>query len=398
MIGQELKIIFESDKAFLTKDRPLTFEQISLSSFIKLFREPAYCIVNVIKYLETDKRIHCEIKSYNIGVTQFDITQNNLFKELELIQKVTFRTIDTMKMLAIAKGRIGSSLTGITNSNLNKKQPINQIINETFSIPFKDVQFKNLGISFEYILRKYNRKVIFTISNPDIREEFDAIKEYFSNVLKTKKIHVEAEIEIDNNIWTPISVKSPEIDKINKQLIEEVKLEIIKQTTRKNKETTESTFTLDEYFDTFTDQKIKSKVFYENDIEFFEDLITISNTKHYKHLRYLSSIHSHKIMKLRFIHKPLSFLFLIERESYFHYIWETLDTNEATYIWHIEKDKRLLKDMLTNVDQIINEMNSEGKTQYIIKKEDSFKRIFHDYTKPNDGFEKWKDELNNILT
>lgn len=398
MQGQELKIIFETDKAFLLKDIALTFEQISLSSFVKLFNEPAYCKVKVLKYSEIEKKIHCEIISYNIGKTEFDITQNNLSQELGLIQKVTFRTIDTMQMLAIAKGKTGSSLTRITNSINKNTRTFNQKITETFSIPFKDAQFKNSGISFEYILRKYNRKVVFEISNPDIREEFDAIKDYFSNILKTKRIHVEAEIEIGFEKLVPISVKSPEIDKINKQLIQEVKLALIKHTTKKKTEIEKNIYTLEEYFDTFTDEKLKSKIFYENDTEFIDDLLSISKTKHYKHLRYLSSIHSHEVMKLRFIHKPLSFLFLIKGKSFFHYIWETLDTTEATYIWHIEKNTVKLKEMLINIDQIINEINIEGKNQYLNKKDNSFERIFHDYTKLDDGFEKWKDELNKIST
>lgn len=398
MTGQELKIIFETDKAYLTKRRPLSFEQISLPNHIKSFNGPAYWLVRVLNYSEAEKKIHCEILSYNDGKTDFNIDQKNLFDKLEVIQRVTFRSINTMSLLAMAKGTVGNSFSGVQNSYINEPQQIKRIITETFKIPFKDILFKNCGVSFEVVFKKYNQKVVFTISNSDIREEFDTIKDYFSNVLKTKKIQVEAEIEIAQGKLTPISVKSHEVDKINNQLIEEVRLKLIRQTTKKKSDTTKSIFTLDEYFDTFTDEKLKSKVFYKNDTEFFEDLITISNTKHYKHLRYLSSIHSHETMRLRFIHKPLSFLFLIKGTSYYHYIWETLDTIEATYIWHIEKNTQTLKDMLTNIDQIINEMNTVGKTQYLNKKEDSFKRVFHDYTKPYDGFEKWKEELNKILT
>ena len=44
-----------------------------------------------------------------------------------------------------------------------------------------------------------------------------------------------------------------------------------------------------------------------------DDLLEIHQTKHYKHLRYLSAIHASGIMKLRFVLKPFSFIFLIHR-------------------------------------------------------------------------------------
>lgn len=397
MTGKELKIILINDEAFLTENRPLTFEQISISNLVKSLNEPAYLIFKVLKYFEEEKKIFCDIISYNTGKTEFGITQKNLFQELGHIQKVTFKSIDTMQMLAIKKGSAGTSLALNANLSIHKTQALNYRITEKFRIPFKDVLFRNSEISFEYNFKKYRQNVVFNIPNSDIREEFDAIKEYFSNVLKTKNIHVEAEIEIANGIFTPIGVKSPEIDKIDKQLIDEVKLDIIKHTIKKKPDSEKSVFTLEEYFDTFTEGKIKSKVFYANATNFFEDLITIPNTKHYKHLRYLSSVHSHETMKLRIIHKPLSFLFLVKRKSYYHYIWETLDTAEATYIWRIEKNTLVLKETLKNIDCLICQINVEGKNQYLNKKEDSFERIYHDYTKQDDGFEKWKDDLNKIL-
>jgi hypothetical protein len=155
---------------------------------------------------------------------------------------------------------------------------------------------------------------------------------------------------------------------------------------------------MDEYFDTFADEKFKSNTFYSNDKELFEDLLTISNTKHYKHLRFLSSKHSHDTMKLRFVHKPFSFIFLIQGDRNYHIIWETLDTEEATYVWHITKDINLLKMTLRKIEDIINVIKVQGKTAYISSTEDPFRRIYHDYSELVDGFVKWKGELENILT
>jgi hypothetical protein len=157
-------------------------------------------------------------------------------------------------------------------------------------------------------------------------------------------------------------------------------------------------FTMEEYFETFGDENFKSNTFYSDEKELFEDLLKITNTKHYKHLRFLSSKHRHQIMKLRFIHKPFSFIFLIEGDRNYHLIWETLDTEEATYLWHIDKNLQTLKTSLRKIEDIINIIKVQGKTAYISATEDHFRRIYHDYSAVVDGFVKWKDELESVLT
>jgi hypothetical protein len=156
-------------------------------------------------------------------------------------------------------------------------------------------------------------------------------------------------------------------------------------------------FTLDEFFDGFKENTLKSNVFYGHEDELLDDLLLISKTKHYKHLRYLSSIHAHNTMKLRFIHKPLSFIFLITGERKYHIVWETLDTEEATYVWHIDKDIKILKLALQKIEDILNIIKVQGKTAYINSSEYNAQRIFHDYSEVADGFIKWKSELENYL-
>jgi hypothetical protein len=406
MTGQELKIIFQQDKAFLTKDRPMTFAQLGLPDIAKLFKEPAYWTIRIINHNEGQKKIFCEVLSYHNGETDFGYNQIQLADKLNSLEIVTFRSIDTTGLLKTLSGITTSLFTPSrynpfdrTQHNYTKELSI-QIINETFFVPLKNVRFKLGGVSFDKKFKEHKKTLELTISNYDIREEFDAVKNYFGNVLGTKKIQVNAKIEIRDNEVTSIEVSSPEITKIDKKLIDNVKFEFVKSTTKKkiNVEIDKSLFTMDEYFDTFADEKFKSNTFYSNDKELFEDLLTISNTRHYKHLRFLSRKHSHDTMKLRFVHKPFSFIFLIQGERNYHIIWETLDTKEATYVWHITKDINVLKMTLRKIEDIINVIKVQGKTAFISSTDDPFRRIYHDYSELVDGFVKWKGELENILT
>jgi hypothetical protein len=88
-------------------------------------------------------------------------------------------------------------------------------------------------VLFDKKLNDYYKTIEFTIDNYDIREEFDAVKNYFANVLNTKKIQVTATIELTDNEVTSKSAKSPEIDKINQKLIDNVKFEFVKATKKK---------------------------------------------------------------------------------------------------------------------------------------------------------------------
>jgi len=413
MKGLELKILFKDNYAYLTLDKPLTFEQVGLSAIpvinnMKGFKTPAYWTVKVINHSELEKRIFCEIISYHVGDTNFNNYSKQLLDKLNDIEVITFKSIDTYGLLKTLNVRAGATFTPAKSVFSDKqepivKQPVIQSINETFFVPLKDVRFKLGCVSFEKKFKEYKQTIELTIPNYDIREEFDAVKNYFANVLRTKKIQVTANIEITDNEITSKNAKSPEIDKIDKQIIDNVKFEFVKSTMKKklNVEIDKSLFTMDEYFNTFADEKFQSNTFYKNEKELFEDLLQISNTKHYKHLRFLSSKHSHEIMKLRFVHKPFSFIFLIQGDRNYHIIWETLDTEEATYVWHIDKDIKdikVLKLTLQKIEDIINVIKVQGKTAYLNSADEPFRRVYHDYSELVDGFVKWKGELENILT
>ncbi|MBS1918660.1 MAG: hypothetical protein JST17_00240 [Bacteroidetes bacterium] len=411
MTGQEFKILFKQDKAYLTLDRPLTLQQVGLPEIAKSFKAPAFWTFRVLNYKEAEQKLFCEVLSYQVGDTDFSVNQKTFADKLRAIETVTFRSIDTGGLLRTLASTTPISVLPVKeapvfrqeirqeDTQTAKREPIKRTITETFFIPLKNIQFKLGGVSFEKKLKDYDKTIEINISNYDIREEFDAVKNYFANVLNTKKIQVTAIIEITDNEITSVIAKSPEIDKIDKQLIDNVKFEFVKATKKKvTVEVDKSLFTMEEYFDTFGEENFKSNAFYSDEKELFEDLLKITNTKHYKHLRFLSSKHSHQTMKLRFVHKPFSFIFLIAGDRNYHLIWETLDTEEATYIWHIDNNLQALKTALRKIEDIINIIKVQGKTAYINSNDDPFRRIYHDYSELVDGFVKWKGELESVLT
>ena len=102
-------------------------------------------------------------------------------------------------------------------------------------------------------------------------------------------------------------------------------------------------------------------------------------------------------MKLRFVLNPFSFVFLIKGITGYHIVLETLDTKEATYIWHIKKDRTELFKSLGKIDAALNLIRTKGREIFLANRPENFSRIFHDYSDNRKGFVLWKDNLEERL-
>lgn len=403
MKGYSFKLIFEANKAYLVEGFPIDLSQlVNLPDYATHFKPNVYWVIKVHSFNSVENTLNCDISSYKIGETSFDSLQSSLANQLKEVKCIYFKSIDTIKLLNSLdlKSNIKNINTSLSKEELELSQKRKKTITETFKVPIKKIRFIHGGVTFSKSIEEINKTIEFTITNYEIREEFDAVKNYFSKALGTKTIEVSTNIEVFDNEILSKEAYSKDIKKIDNKLIESVKFEYISNTTKKKLdiEIDKSLFTMDEYFDTFSDDSSLMSSFYENETQLFEDLLNIKNTKHYKNLRYLSNKHANQVMKLRFIHKPFSFIFLIKGNKHYHIVWETLDTEEATYLWRVKKDVKLLKRAIEKIEDIINVIKIQGKTAYINSTEDKPRRIIHDYSNFTDGFIKWKGEIESTFT
>jgi hypothetical protein len=128
-----------------------------------------------------------------------------------------------------------------------------------------------------------------------------------------------------------------------------------------------------------------------------DDLLKSKPYKHHQQLKYLSSKHEAGILKLRFVLQPFSFLFLLSGENKYLIVWETLDSEEATYVWQTDKTRESLKQKLYELEVILKEIKHSGRQQYLSKDKEGFTRILHDYADPQKGFVNWKSALDQLL-
>lgn len=409
MKGQELKILFKDNLAFLTEEVALNFKQVEISDLPVRFKASAFWTIRVINYIESEHKLFVEVLSYQVGEAEFSRNQIELTDILISIEKVTFRSIDTTGLLRTLNSTQPVKIvspkpeivyrreTPILPQAIIQTEPVSQTYNEPFSISIKDVTFLLGKVVFKKKIQRFHKPVEFEIPNDNIIEEYDAIKNYFASVLKTKKIQVIPTIITTDGVITSVSGTSAEIDRIDKTFVEEVKFEFIKTVRSKETSDDKQLFTIDEYLETLASEDFKAQQLFKDENDFFETLLEKSETKHYKHLRFLSSKHNADEGKLRFVHKPFSFVFLLSNLDKFHIVWETLDTQEATYIWTVDKNEKDLKQALTQIDKTINLIIKDGRNEYRRQKEENFNRVVHDYADLQNGFKNWKEEIEKIL-
>ena len=154
-------------------------------------------------------------------------------------------------------------------------------------------------------------------------------------------MEVEIYAEFEDHVLVAQTANSMDIEKINREIIESVKFQFIEKGIigrRYLPGSEENLLDLKKLQESQNDQSI-----YDSEEDFLDDLLKKKDVKHFRQLRYLASKHENKTMKLRFVLNPFSFVFLLSGTAGYHLVLETLDTEEATYIWHFDKNLPTLK-------------------------------------------------------
>jgi hypothetical protein len=103
--------------------------------------------------------------------------------------------------------------------------------------------------------------------------------------------------------------------------------------------------------------------------------------------------------RLRITGRPVSFIFVIKGKVHHYLVWETYETEEATYIWKLNSPdkKRQSEELKSLLDKIVW-LRAGNKMSYIRSKPLNFRRIEHDYAGKDWGFEKWEKILTELTS
>ena len=395
---EELVLIFDSRRFYIqSTENSFPIDCLDLPTPIEQFRPGVCWKLRVIKYNDETGELISEIIDYHYD-------KNNIVLNIDPsfyfpgIEKIKFRAIDTAGLLrsVILTKQVVTQQTIPAKVKATEKPPIESAVLRTMKVPFSKINFQYGSVSFPLFIEELNQELIFEIENVDIRPEFGAIQEYFSKTLKKKLITTDIAVRVSNNTIISATAKSDDINCINNTLIESVRFEFVKREFFKPKDGSfiHNTNTFDSLLGQYHSS---AKDLFVSEQGFLNDILNVKKCKHYLHLKYLSSKHETAILKLRFVLQPFSFLFLLSGDKKYHIIWETLDSEEATYIWHTEKSREALRVTLNQIEEIITGIKKSGRQDYLKQEHPNFSRIWHDYSDPQKGFTTWKCSLEERL-
>lgn len=266
-------------------------------------------------------------------------------------------------------------------------------INEKIEVQIEQLEFRFGSIAFKHNIAEFSGKEVeFEIENLNIRPEFTVLKPYFIRFLKSTTVLINIRATFQHNRLVFKSASSNDLDKINREVIESVKFRFLNKEIIKGVPAGEENL-----LDAGQVQGGNEQSIYTSEDDLLENILALKQYKHHRHLRYLSQKHERSVLKLRFVLEPFSFIFLLAGNNQYHLVWETLDTEEATYIWHIEKSVYELERRIKRIDALLGQIRIKGRQQYLETNPEHFSRIVHDYSDDTKGLIVWKDLLEERL-
>ncbi len=260
-------------------------------------------------------------------------------------------------------------------------------IEKEIKIPIEEIEFRYGSVAFKHLIKETKAELEFEIENLEVRPEFEVLKPYFAKALKSKNIKVDIHVEFENSKLVSQLATSADIEKINREVIEGVKFKFITKNFFGQKQITEENLL------TATELQNGKQQLYSDGQQLLDDILKNKDFKHSQQLRFLANRHEGSHLKIRFVLTPFSFVFLLSGEQQFHIILETLDTEEATYLWHTDKNKQALISKVKKIDQQLNIIRNKGRQVFLETTPENFSRILHDYSDKKKGFIIWKDLL-----
>ena len=342
-------IRISKNRIFLTPELSLSLSQTSLVGKNLSFRthEDIYFQIEVLAHDKELHKIRVEIIDYqpaNIDSFKDQTAKGKvLFIQFiplkwEFIEKYLSSytknalirekiVIEDISEINIYKGENQHLLLPEINKNYAKqqfKEPFIERITEEAKIYFKEAIF-NLGfVAFSYKSKINEETYNLKIENHYLLPEFNAIKSYFPKAFGGKKqFSINIIFTLIDKIVTDIVTTSPEIERINENILDCVKRERVAKliSTPLHISINKSLFTAEDIFDSFEDNLKDGNIFNQSEEDILNFLLETKVVRNAKHLQFLSgSKHSIK-QKLLFTLKPLfGFVFFTTINLNYSYI------------------------------------------------------------------------------
>lgn len=410
--NRTLKLKFLDNKIYYHENKFILVEQSDLQLGTRKLKDNVYLNAKIKSYNPEKEKVSIEVlkiiqnpipldKNFPYRISSI----NFAYFDTLMFLKSTINTVTESPHFQKKKSFIPQKRSLPKTEQIIRPKPANpEIIELKQKYKIKKLVFMKGFVALKILVAEIGQYVEVKLENEIIRPELNSIISYFNRIFNSQEITVFLKLAITKSYYNEIisckilSARSPEIDRLNEKLIENIKTEnffnaIIKpkfRSQQKNKILTIEELTKD------VKKKFPIPESY-NSNTFLMDILKRKKSKHFYQLDYLSKIHQHEIFNLRFSLKPFAFLFLVKGDACFHYVLETVDQKLATYIWHVKGDRNVLKEKFKEIEKLISLFESSNRLHYKSTNPKDFTFINHDYSSESDGFVSWKTALEKVI-
>lgn len=280
---------------------------------------------------------------------------------------------------------------------LESKAPAKKAVKaeQKVQVPIEELDFRYGVVAFSHSVSRLNRVLEFEIEHDYIRPEFEVLKPYFAKLIGSDRVEVDIYAEVEEGKLVAQAASCPALENINREAIEGVKFNFMEALIKGGKMSKSPG--VQEEADSPNNQEEDIERLFASGEGVLETVLKYKAFKHYRQLKYLAGKHEGAVRKLRFMLQPFSFVFFLIGNKQYHVVLETLNTEEATYIWHLECNQSELPEHLAEVEKDLATIRSRGRQAFLAEAPKNFSRIIHNYTDERKGFILWRDMLEERL-
>lgn len=268
----------------------------------------------------------------------------------------------------------------------------------TERIRLMDLKFEKGHVSFDKCFSWASDEQLIKIHNPHIFPQLKLLLPYLIKLLKKKTINVELKIGRENGKTTYINAISKDIDKINQESLQVIKVFQLDDTRKKLRDSNmQNIFNPPpQIIDDIILGNIDS---FERELLF--SILSKEEVRNKHQLNHLSSLLSDKQKLFLTIDPQFGFVFRIEGEEMIHFIWELVNSH-ATYIWSFPKDITPTS-QLQRIEEEFAVLTQHGRSYYKSYFENSdalFLNIVNHSTTHNpmvDQFNRWRMRVEGLM-
>lgn len=267
-------------------------------------------------------------------------------------------------------------------------------IDKTLHVPIGAIEFRYGTFGVKYTVAELNQELDFEIENDNIRPEFEVLKPFLSKNHKKKHFEVRICAEFENGKLISQIAYSPDLDAITQNMVEGLTHTYVAKNYfgKSPKHAFENNI-----LDAKQLQTLSPNHLFDSEEALIECILHDKTAIHFRNVKYLAANHAASVFKIRFTLSPFAFVFLLQGKNQFHIVLETLNTEEATYVWHTAKDEMSLREKFTEIDHALTIIRNIGRQAYLASNPQNFTRLPHDYSDERRGFVVWKSSLEELL-